>query len=112
MDWCHSEHFRLELNITPIIANIDSYRKCWGEHLLRMDGSQIPKITFKCGTSKKEVGIVKTEQAKDLTLERKMMKNICPMNGRVLTIFHAELEGHVKKFHELHHGNIHTISIC
>jgi hypothetical protein len=47
LDCCYSEDFRLELNITPIIANIDSYRKCWGKHLLRMDGSQIPKITFK-----------------------------------------------------------------
>jgi len=56
---------------------------------------------------------VKTEQAKGLTLERKMMmKKICPMNGRALTVFHTELEDHIKKFHELHHGNIHTISIC
>jgi len=33
LNCCHSEIFRLELNITPIIANIDNYRKCWGVHL-------------------------------------------------------------------------------
>jgi hypothetical protein len=37
----------IELIITHRTANIDSYRKCWGEHLLRMDGSQILKIPFK-----------------------------------------------------------------
>jgi hypothetical protein len=55
---------------------------------------------------------VKTEQAKGLTLERKMMIKKYMPYVRALTVFHTELEGHVKKFHELHHGSIHTISIC
>jgi len=37
---------RQELNITPIIANTDIYRKHWVEHLLRTGRSQIQKITF------------------------------------------------------------------
>jgi hypothetical protein len=46
-DCFHSEDIRQELNVTPIIANTDSYRKGWGDHLQRLDGSQIPKIAFK-----------------------------------------------------------------
>ena len=42
----HNEDMRQELNIIPIIANTDIYRKHWVGHLLRMDGSQILKITF------------------------------------------------------------------
>lgn len=37
---------RQELNVTPIIAISDSYRKSKGENLLRMDGLRIPKIAF------------------------------------------------------------------
>jgi hypothetical protein len=37
---------RQEMNIIPIIANTDIYRKHWVGHLLRMDGSQILKIIF------------------------------------------------------------------
>jgi hypothetical protein len=47
LDCFHNEDIRQELNVIPIMANIYGYRKCWGEYLLRMDGSQIPKITFK-----------------------------------------------------------------
>jgi hypothetical protein len=38
LDCFHNEDIRQELNVSFIIANIDSYRKGWGEHLLRMDG--------------------------------------------------------------------------
>jgi len=41
-----NEDMRQELNIIPIIANTDIYRKHGVEHLLRMDRSQILKITF------------------------------------------------------------------
>jgi len=47
LDCIPDEDIRQELNITHIMANIDSYRKQWGKHLLRMDGSQILKIPFK-----------------------------------------------------------------
>ena len=46
LDCIPDEDIRQELNITHIMANIDSYRKQWGKHLLRMDGSQIPNIAF------------------------------------------------------------------
>jgi len=41
-----NEDMRQELNIIPIIANTDIYRKHWVEQLLRMGRSQILKITF------------------------------------------------------------------
>jgi len=47
LDCIPDEDIRQELNITHIMANIGSYRKQWGKHLLRMDGSQILKIPFK-----------------------------------------------------------------
>jgi hypothetical protein len=72
--------------------------------ILELPPNKIKKLSFI---------LVKTEQAKGLTLERKMIvKSMCPMNGRALTVFHTELEGHVKEFHGQHHGNIHTICIC
>ena len=30
----------------PITEKLDSYRRCWGENLLRMDRTKISKITF------------------------------------------------------------------
>ena len=32
--------------LNPITENIDSYRKCWGGYLLRMDRQTISKIDF------------------------------------------------------------------
>jgi hypothetical protein len=56
LDCIHDEDIRQELNITHIIANIDSYRNQWGKHLLRMDGSRILKIPFKYNpTGRREV---------------------------------------------------------
>jgi len=40
LDCCHNEDTRKEPNVTLITANTDSYRKRWGEHSLRMDGSR------------------------------------------------------------------------
>jgi hypothetical protein len=39
LDCIHDEDIGQELNITHIIANIDSYREQWGKQLLRMVGS-------------------------------------------------------------------------
>jgi hypothetical protein len=41
-----NEDIRQDLNVAPLISNIGSCRKRWGEHLVRMDGSGIPKIAF------------------------------------------------------------------
>ena len=40
LDCFHNEDARQELNAALITANTDSYRKRWGEHSLRMDGSR------------------------------------------------------------------------
>jgi hypothetical protein len=41
---------------SSIIANTDSYSKCWEEHLLRMDGSQISNSAFEYNpTGRKDV---------------------------------------------------------
>jgi hypothetical protein len=46
-----------KLDDTPTIANVDSYRKRWGEHSLRKDGSQIPNIAFQYNPKcRREVG--------------------------------------------------------
>jgi hypothetical protein len=47
LDCFHNEDIRQEQNITPIIANTDSYKQLRGEHLLRIEESRILKITFK-----------------------------------------------------------------
>ena len=39
-DCSRSEDARQEPNVTLITANTDSYRKRWGEHSLRMEGSR------------------------------------------------------------------------
>ena len=80
-----------------------------------MDGSQIPKITLKYSLKVEEMWDiqerggdceVRTGQRPDPWKEDDDEK-ICLMNGCGLTVFHTELEGHVKKFHELH-----TVTIC
>ena len=45
-DFSPSENIGQGLRVTLISANIYSYRKRWGEHLLRMAGSRISKISF------------------------------------------------------------------
>jgi hypothetical protein len=47
MDCFHNENIRQTLNVTPVNANTVSYRKQWGEHLLRRDGTRIPEIDLK-----------------------------------------------------------------
>jgi hypothetical protein len=41
-----SENTGQGLKVTPVTSNIYIYRKRRGEHLLKMDGSRIPKIAF------------------------------------------------------------------
>jgi len=47
LDCFHNEDIIQELNVTPIIANIDSNRQWRGENWLRIDESWILKIAFK-----------------------------------------------------------------
>jgi len=48
---------RKALNVTHMTANIDSYRKLWGEKVLRMDRSQISEIAFEYNPKgRKDVG--------------------------------------------------------
>jgi hypothetical protein len=57
LDCLHDEDIRQELNISPITANTDSYRKQWEEHLQSMGGSQIPKFVFEYNPKgKRDVG--------------------------------------------------------
>jgi len=45
-DWLREMWILDRLYIIPTIANIDGYRKRWGEHLLGMDVSRIQNIAF------------------------------------------------------------------
>jgi hypothetical protein len=45
-----NEDVSQELNVIPTTEDINSNWKPWGEYLLRMKGSRIPKIALECNS--------------------------------------------------------------